>query len=205
MAGFQALFVAQMLQPVNELSDDDAPAETPMAKPASNRKLQPTPKSSPKTPKGKSVASPKTPKSKSVASPKTTAGSSSRPSALKRPAAALSTIPEDREVPEDPEEDKPLKKPAAKSTRKEPQVLKCFYKNTGQWGIKFGGKQLMSVPGMHLIIRSRKSLNHHTPSYSIYHFLILGKYLAWHATGKGSRDRGLSELFSKQSFQTPCD
>ena len=93
MAGFQALFVAQVLQPVNELSDDDAPAETPMAKPASNRKLQPTPKSSPKTPKGKSVASPKTPKSKSVASPKTTAGSSSRPSALKRPAAALSTIP----------------------------------------------------------------------------------------------------------------
>ena len=157
MAGLQALFSAQMLQPVNQLSDDDAaPAapETPMAKPAGKvtpKVKQPKPKPSPKTP------SPTVP----APSPKS---SSSRPSALRNSnKGKVEAKPEPKPA---PKKEPKLKRPASKldKTKKDPKVCKCYYKATGQWGIKYLGKQLMSVPRLQwlrkiLIQQSAKSAN----------------------------------------------
>ena len=160
MAGFQALFSAQMLQPVEKLSDEEGPTETPTATPkpkpvSKSPKSKGTPKSTPKAtgkaaPKAKGTTTPKNSKSTPVPKPSPTS-TPTRPSALRKPATGTSSSSSAPAT---------LKKPAAKNVKKEPQVLKCFYKATGQHGIKYQGKQLMSVPRLRIFQSKFVAKNH---------------------------------------------
>lgn len=121
MPGFEAVFVAAMLKPVKELSDDDAvvekavePQMEPKKKPAMSSK--PTPAPVPKAPKAK---------------------------ALKRPAAA--TEPSAAVAPPGSSSAPPMKKPAIDKT-KEPKICKYLYKRDGIWGFKVDRKQVLLVP-----------------------------------------------------------
>ena len=134
MAGFQRVFVAAMLQPVDALSDDDlVAATTPMRRPAGKAKAKPTPKSSPK-PNPVASSTQATPKSKAKGG-----------KGMKRPAASVQNVEGDQNVEPVPV----LKKPAAKDS-KDLKVYKYLYRATGVWGFKKNGKEVLRAPHMHL-------------------------------------------------------
>ena len=139
MIQYQRLFEAMVLQPVEELSDEQAePSAKAKASPKSSGKAKASPKSS-GTAKvsAKSIGKDETPKSKS----KTQAPKSK---GMKRPAAAC-------ETPEAPEA-KPAKKKTAASepgvAKKEKalSVSKGYYKRDGVDEWKVNGTQVLKVP-----------------------------------------------------------
>ena len=128
MAGFQRVFVAAMLQPVEALSDDDAVrADTPMKRPAGKAKASPTPKVTPKA-KPVTTSTKVTPKSKPV-TPKAKAKGSK---GMKRPAASV-------EGDGGSAESAPVSKKPAVNVLK---IYKYRYKSTGVWGFKKNGKEV---------------------------------------------------------------
>ena len=122
MAGFSRAFGAAMLQPVEELSDDDTATPTPMKKPAG-------------LPVGKNR------KNTDESVEPGTADSSSAPKKkpMKRPAAQ--TTPGGSGA-------SPMKKPAAAA--KPFSVCKYFYKKDNTWGFKIHQKQVMLVPWLQI-------------------------------------------------------
>lgn len=127
MAGYQRIYFAAMLQPVEKLSDDDSAAVAkvePMKKPASS-KPKPKPKSEPKD------------------SPK-------RSTPMKRPAAASSTENPETATPQK----KPATRDP--TPKKAPRIYHYLYNKTGVWGFKFDGKQKFRVtqpqPGCTMLV-----------------------------------------------------
>lgn len=120
-----------MLQPVEQLSDDEvAPEVTPMKRPA-----------------GKPLVSPKT--SGPKAKPRPTAKASPKAKGsrgMKRPAANAEVSHDEDGSPEPV-----LKKPAAKTNPQAVKIYKYLYKSTGVWGFKKNGKEVLRVPQLHLI------------------------------------------------------
>ena len=134
MNQYQALHAAMVLEPVNELSDDNAasPGRGPEADPKAKAKAKGTPKPKPKKePKKKEVQKePKTPEKSDV-------GSTTQ--VMKRPAGASASSPKAKVT---------KKKPAAevgKSKSKEISVTKGYYKRDGVYELKVNGSQVLKV------------------------------------------------------------
>ena len=143
MIQYQRLFEAMVLQPVDELSDEQAePSSMGKATPKSSGKAKASPKSS-----GKAKASPKSSgKEKSTEKAPTSKSKTQAPKSqgMKRPAAAC-------ETPEAPEAKPAKKKPAASEpgvAKKEKglSVSKGYYKRDGVYEWKVNGSQVLKVP-----------------------------------------------------------